>query len=422
MSKNKNKIYKIPILGFLILIIIGSIFLKLPICNNNKISFIDSLFVATSGVCITGYTPVILANQFTWIGQVIILVMVEIGALGFMTIIIFSANIIRKKIYFSDAMVFEDGELNANFKERAKNIVIYTLLIEIIGAILLSLKFIKVYGLQKGIWYSIFHSITAFCNSGFDIIGEKSFEPFTKDIYINCIIMGLIVIGGIGFPVLEDIFKTKKLKFQSKIVLISTLLILLFSIIYIKLMEPNLTVLQVCFTSVTLRTAGFSTIDMSNCSQATKMIATFLMFIGGAPGSTAGGIRVVAFSVLVISIISTLKNRREVIVLDRRIGVKTIIKSITITGWAFISVLFGIIVMLSFDNIGLQNIVFHCVGAFSNTGLGIFPTSNLNIFGKFMIMILMFIGRLGPIVAFRVFFDTGEKDNNIKYVEGELML
>lgn len=428
MDKSREKLYSVPFIGFILIILIGAMILKTPICNQKEISFMDSLFVSTSSVCITGYTPVVLSEQFNWLGQLVLLILVELGALGFMTVIIFIASVTQKRMNFSDVMLLEDGELNAGFKEKAKRIIKYTFIIQSIGAILLSLRFVPIYGLARGMWYSIFHSITAFCNSGFDIIGANSFQPFTDDVYINFIIMTLIVLGGIGFLVLEDLVNAyknktlKKLRFQSKIVLITTGILLLFSVIYIKIMDPELTILQCMFTAVTLRTAGFSTIDMGKCSQATKMIGTILMFIGGAPGSTAGGIRVVVFAVLMLSIISSLRNRKQVVAFYRTINENTIMKAITITGWGFLSVLVGVIIMSFLNDFGLQNIIFHCVGAFSDTGLGLVPTSLLNSIGKIVIMCLMFIGRLGPIVAFRIFFNTTKENENIKYVDGQIML
>lgn len=428
MNKSKKRLYKIPILGFLIIIFIGAVILKLPICNYQPISFMDSLFVSTSGVCITGYTPVVLVQQFTWVGQLILIMLVQIGALGFMTFIVSIATITKRKLNFSDILLIDDGEISGNFKEKIKNIVKYTFIIESIGAGLLSIRFIKIYGFSKGIWYGIFHSVTAFCNSGFDIIGVNSFEPFRNDYFVNIIIMTLIILGGIGFLVIDDIvqaWKNKsigKLRFQSKIVLVTTGILLAFSVGYIKLMEPHLTLIEAMFTAVTLRTAGFSTINMANCSNATIMMGIILMFIGGAPGSTSGGIRIVVFAVLVLSMIATLKNKKEVVVFYRKIRMDTIMKAITITGWSMLAVLVGVITMSFFNDIGLKNIIFHCVGSFSDTGLGLVPTSLLNSVGKVVIMTLMFIGRLGPIVAFRVFFNTEKENKDVKYVDAELML
>ena len=285
-----------------------------------------------------------------------------------------------------------------------------------------------IYGFLKGLWYGIFHSISAFCNAGFDIIGENSFADFTNDYYINFILIILIILGGIGFLVIEDLLKVwrnksiRSLNLQSKIVLITTGILLITSISLIKILEPNLSILQCIFTAVTLRTAGFSTINMASCTHATKMIGIILMFIGGAPGSTSGGIRIIVFSVLILSIVSTLKNRKEVVVFYRKINERTIMKSITITGVSLLAIFASVVIMTFFNDIGLENIIFHCVGAFSDTGLGIISSSVLNNIGKLTIMFLMFIGRVGPFTAFKVFFDTSTTQENIKYVDGELLL
>ena len=428
MNKSKKRLYKIPIFGFMAIILIGAIILKLPVCNTKPIAFIDSLFISTSGVCVTGYTPLVLSEQFTWIGQLILLLLVQVGALGFMTFIIFIATIIKKRINFSDIMLVEDGDVNANFRDRVKHIVKYTFIIEIIGGALLSLRFVPQFGWKKGLWYGIFHSVMAFCNAGFDILGDKSFMNYTNDYFVNFVMMFLIIFGGIGFLVLEDLINAwklktlKKLKFQSKIVLSATGILLIVSILLIKSLEPNLTWLQAMFSAVTLRTAGFYTINFAKCNQATKMISIILMFIGGAPDSTSGGIRIVTFSVLMLAIIATLKNRKEVVAFYRKIPESTIMKAITITGLSLFVVFIGTIILSFFNNLGLGNIIFHCVGSYSNTGLGIIDTSMLNLIGKITIIILMFIGRVGPLVAFRVFFDTNDTNSNVKYINGDLIL
>ncbi len=429
----KKRIYIVPILGFSLAILIGAILLSLPACNNSPISFIDSLFVATSGICVDGFSTVVISEQFNYLGKIVLLILNEIGALGFMSLIVFILTLNNKKVKIADIILAGDSindDMYAHIKERVKHIFYYTFTIEIIGAILLAIGFIPIYGFKEGIWYGIFHSVTAFCNAGFDIIGRNSLEYLKDDVYMNIVFMALIILGGIGFFVLEDLFaclknKTiKKLQFHSKLVLSTTILVLFVSVLLIKLMEPSLTLLQACFTSVTLRTAGFSTVNMAECSQATRIIAVILMFIGGAPGSTSGGIRIVVFAILILTIAGTLRNKKETVIFYREINQNMLRKAVTITGLSMFVILVAVILMIYFDDIGLENIIFHCVSAFSATGLGIMDLSILNVFGKIILMAIMFIGRVGPITAVSLFIVDKKQTNNgnIKFVEGKLML
>ena len=427
MNKSK-KLYKIPILGFLTIIIIGAVLLELPICKQKPIPFLDALFVSTSGTCITGFTPVVISEQFTFIGQLVLLTLIELGALGFMTVIVTIATLAQKKVTVSDAMLFENGDFQAGFKQRARNIVRFTLVIEAIGAILLSFRFVPIFGLAKGIWYSIFHSIAAFCNSGFDILGRASFSGFANDYYVNFVVMALIILGGIGFLVLEDLINAwkkksiKHLRLQSKIVLVTTAALITIPTIIIKITEPSLNLIQSMFITVNLRTAGFYSTNMANLTQGTKLLSILLMFIGGAPGSTSGGIRIITFAVLILAMLSTLKNRKEVVVFYRKISGAYIMKAITITGLSMFVILIAVITIALTSNLGLEGIIFNCVSAYSTVGLGLISTSVLNSIGKIAIMLLMFIGRVGPMVAFRLFFDTNDEDEDVEHVDGELIL
>ena len=427
MNKSK-KLYKIPILGFLSIIIIGAVLLELPICKQKPIPFLDALFVSTSGTCITGFTPVVISEQFTFIGQLVLLTLIELGALGFMTVIVTIATLAQKKVTVSDAMLFENGDFQAGFKQRARNIVRFTLVIEAIGAILLSFRFVPIFGLAKGIWYSIFHSIAAFCNSGFDILGRASFSGFANDYYVNFVVMALIILGGIGFLVLEDLINAwkkksiKHLRLQSKIVLVTTAALITIPTIIIKITEPSLNLIQSMFITVNLRTAGFYSTNMANLTQGTKLLSILLMFIGGAPGSTSGGIRIITFAVLILAMLSTLKNRKEVVVFYRKISGAYIMKAITITGLSMFVILIAVITIALTSNLGLEGIIFNCVSAYSTVGLGLISTSVLNSIGKIAIMLLMFVGRVGPMVAFRLFFDTNDEDEDVEHVDGELIL
>lgn len=425
----KKRIYLVPILIFLIIIILGAIILHLPICNNKPISFLDSLFMSASGICVNGFSTVNISEQFTLFGQIILAILTEIGALGFMSIVMFILSLRNRRVDLFKTMLAGDSineNIYANVKQRSKNICKYTFIIEFIGALLLSLRFIPMFGLEKGIWYSIFHSITAFCNAGFDLFGTTSLNIFQNDVYINIIFIVLIILGGIGFFVIEDILihkkRLKKIQFQSKIVLSSTAFLLILSMFLIKIMEPNFTILNSAFTAVTLRTAGFSTVNIANCNLVTKLLFIVLMFIGGAPGSTSGGIRIVVFVILILTTSATLRNKRDIIVFNKKINNSYIRKSVTIVVLSLVLIFVSIIAFMYLDNIGPLNIIFHCFSTFSAVGFGLVNASVLNAYGKIITIILMFIGRVGPISAISLFLIDRKTSENIIYPDGNLIL
>ena len=291
MLKDKN-IYVIPCLGFLSVILVGWIVLMLPTCNNGNVTLFDALFTAVSATCVNGLTTVNLSTEYSFLGQLAIAIITEIGAIGFVTFISFILSFKKKRMSLSETLLLSSA-LNDNhygkLKQRLKEVIKYTIVIQIIGAILLAVDFIPRFGIKNGIWYSIFHSITAFCNAGFDIIGDNSLVIFAKNIYVNIVFIILMFLGSIGYFVIEDIIGCIKKKsflhisFHTKIVLTASLIIYLISIILLKIAEPNLTWLEAVFTSVTARTTGFSTINMAGTLPITKLIISFLMIIGGAP-------------------------------------------------------------------------------------------------------------------------------------------
>lgn len=430
MLKNK-RIFLIPIVGFISIIFIGAILLKLPISTTEKITFKDALFTATSSVCVNGLVTVNIANTFTFFGQIIIATITNIGAIGFITFILYLMSLRNKKMPLSKTLLIS-SILNTNdyhnLKQKMKEVMKYTIRIEAIGAIFLSIKLIPIYGLKKGVWCSIFHSITAFCNAGLDIFGGSSLMDFKNDIYINIVLILLMISGGIGFFVIEDIIKCLKKKnfnnmqFYSKIILSTTMLIFGISIILIRILEPNLSWTQVLFMSVTPRTTGFYTTNISEYNVITKILTIMLMFIGGAPGSTSGGIRVVAFAVIVLTTIDTLKSKNEVVVFYKKINLLTIRQAITNITLSIIIVLVGWISLIFIENVGTLNLLFTTVSASSATGLTLVDIGSLNINSQYIIMLLMFIGRIGPVSAISVFTRIKKEKSDVEYVSGNLVI
>ena len=430
MLKDKN-IYLIPCLGFLSIILVGWIVLMLPICNNGEITSFDALFTAVSATCVNGLTTVNLNVNYSFLGQLVIAIITEIGAIGFVTFISFIVSLKKKKMSLSETLLLSSA-LNDNhygkLKQRLKEVVKYTIVIQLIGAILLAVDFIPRFGIKTGIWYSIFHSITAFCNAGFDIMGDNSLGLFAKNIYVNIIFIILMFLGSIGYFVIEDIIGCIKKKsflhisFHTKIVLISSAIIYLLSIILIKIAEPNLTVLEAIFTSVTARTTGFSTINMSETLPITKLILSFLMLIGGAPGSTSGGIRITSIAILVLTVRATLRNKKDIVIFYKKIDLQTIRQAITNIVICCTLVLISMFVMEKVQVMRLDNNLFMCASAFSATGLSVTNVAEMNFASKIILTALMYIGRVGPISILSILILKKKENQNIEYVSGNVML
>lgn len=430
MLKDKN-IYVIPCLGFLSVILVGWIVLMLPICNNGNVTPFDALFTAVSATCVNGLTTVNLSTEYSFLGQLAIAIITEIGAIGFVTFISFILSFKKKRMSLSETLLLGSALNDNNYgklKQRLKEVIKYTIVIQIIGAILLAVDFIPRFGIKNGIWYSIFHSITAFCNAGFDIIGDTSLEIFAKNIYVNIVFIILMFLGSIGYFVIEDIIGAIKKKrfihisFHTKIVLTASLIIYLVSIMLLKIAEPNLTWLEAVFTSVTARTTGFSTINMAGTLPITKLIISFLMIIGGAPGSTSGGIRITSIAILALTVRATLRNKKDVIVYYKKIDLQTIRQAITNIVICAMLVLISMFIMEKVQIMRLDNNLFMCASAFSATGLSVTNVANMNFTSKVILEALMYIGRVGPISILSILIFKKKENQNIEYVSGNVML
>ena len=430
MLKDKN-IYLIPCLGFLSVILVGWIVLMLPTCNNGNVTPFDALFTAVSATCVNGLTTVNLSTEYSFLGQLAIAIITEIGAIGFVTFISFILSFKKKRMSLSETLLLSSA-LNDNhygkLKQRLKEVIKYTIVIQIIGAILLAVDFIPRFGIKNGIWYSIFHSITAFCNAGFDIIGDTSLEIFAKNIYVNIVFIILMFLGSIGYFVIEDIIGCIKKKrfihisFHTKIVLTASLIIYLVSIMLLKIAEPNLTWLEAVFTSVAARTTGFSTINMAGTLPITKLIISFLMIIGGAPGSTSGGIRITSIAILALTVRATLRNKKDVVVYYKKIDLQTIRQAITNIVICAMLVLISMSIMEKVQIMRLDNNLFMCASAFSATGLSVTNVANMNFTSKVILEALMYIGRVGPISILSILIFKKKENQNIEYVSGNVML
>lgn len=445
---NKMKPTQIMVLGFATIIIIGALLLNLPISTKSgeSIGFLDALFTSTSSVCVTGLVVVDTATYWSMFGQIIIIGLIQIGGLGFMTATTLFALLIKKKINLRERLLLQEslnqGDLSGLVK-LTRYVIIMTLTVEGIGALLLSTVFIPQFGLSRGIWYSIFHAISAFCNAGFDLMGSvsgpfSSLTAYVNNFTLTMTISLLIILGGIGFPVMIDIIKMRKFsKFNlhSKIVLISTVILISIGMIFMFLVEFNNPatlgrldfggkLLAAFFQSVTARTAGFNTIDLSLMHQASIFIMIILMFIGSSPASTGGGIKTTTLATLILSVRSFVYNKSDIELFGRRIENSTVRKSLGIFVLGITVVVLGtLVISLSEPSFSLMDVGFEVVSAIATVGLSIGGSPSLSIIGKIFIMIFMFMGRVGSLTILMAISSTGiKKHQTIRYPEGKIIV
>ena len=439
---------RVMVIGFGLVILLGGLMLNLPIATKNgeSIGLLNSIFTATSAVCVTGLVVVDTGTYWSEFGQFIIITLIQIGGLGFMTIATMFSLLTRKKINLRERLLIQEslnqGDLSGLVK-LTRYIILMTFSIEVIGALLLSIVYIPVLGFFRGVWYSIFHSISAFCNAGFDLMGTiagkfSSLTSFVDNSLINFVICGLIILGGIGFPVLLDVInnrKYSKLNIHSKIVINTTGILIAIGIFFIFINEFNNKgtlgnlntkekVLSSIFQSVTLRTAGYNTIDLTLLSESTLFFMVILMLIGASPASTGGGIKTTTIATLFLTVKAFIFEKGDIEVYQRRISDSTVKKSLGLFFIGVFTVLFGILI-LSIVNPGftLLESTFEVVSAFATVGLSIGGTPELTSAGKIIIMILMFLGRVGSLTIFVALLSKNSKIKpKIRYPEGKIIV
>lgn len=424
---NSKRIYFIPVIGFFIIIMVASLLLFLPISNNKPIEYKDALFVSTSAVSTTGLSTVVVTDQFNFFGQLIIAVLMEIGAYGFIVIVSYIWSVRNKRISFSNMILINDSISSNDFKLMKEHLLFIgklMLKVQIWGAIFYAIKFIPRFDLLNGIWYSIFHSISAFSNGGFDII---NFYYFKDDIYIQIVTIVLMFLGSLGILVIEDIKNNKsrkfnRLKLQTQIVLAVSIVVIIVPSIIMTMIEPNCNIINSAFITISSRSTGFVVYQMNLLSVASRVMLIILMLIGGGPASTSGGIRILPFSIVGATIIATLKGQNQTILFNKKIPEFLIKKSFVIVT-LFIVILFILISLFyTLNNIGLENIIFECVSAATNTGFSVSDYSQINFAGELILIILMFIGRVGPLSIFLVFLKEDHKGSFIEYPEGNIVI
>lgn len=438
-SKNYSLTYpKIVALGFALIILIGTVLLMLPVSSRGEeISFIDAFFTATSATCVTGLVTYDTATTWSLFGQIVILCLIQIGGLGFLTVIAFVSGIIKKRMSLKEKMLLKDavGSLNiGGGKNLVRSVLLLTLCCEVTGAIILSTRFIPLAGVTKGIYLSVFTSISAFCNAGFDLMGSfvpsSSLTTVNNDPVIIITVSLLIIIGGLGFIVWQDMrdkrFNFKGFSIHTKLVLtITSFILVVCTALFLAFEYANektladmpawQKVLNAFFANVTTRTAGFNSIDTAGLTSASKMLTIMLMFIGGSSGSTAGGVKTTTIGVLVLCVISTLRNKDDVNAFDHRINNTAIKKAISIVFINLAEIVTATFLILLFQKgFTLIDVLFECTSAIGTVGMSTGITPELCTASKIVIIFLMYVGRLTSLIFALMFISLRAKTTTQK--------
>lgn len=442
-------------LSFFLIIVAGSILLYLPWLQQpgQHVSFLDCFFTATSATCVTGLSSVTIATAFNNWGHLVIMLLIQFGGLGFMTIMAGFILLLKNRISLTQQLAVRDllnrrGLFNIN--SFLKEIVLITIFIESFGAVFMSIALIPQFGILHGIWQAVFLAVSAFCNAGFDILGSTSLIAYRNNWLICGIVMLLITIGGIGFAVWYDIkeyYANLRLRRQkelprrawqslsthSQIALIASAVLIVLPALLILLQEATNPktlagetyvgkILQALFQSVTLRTAGFASVDIGSLTSATKLLMLPVMFIGGSPGGTAGGIKTTTAVLIFCFIISLIKNRAHVSIFKRTIPTALLHKSLAVGGISVVFLSISIYLLSLTETAPIFDLAFEAVSALATVGLSTGITATLSGWGKLIIIILMFAGRIGIVTLIFSLIDPSEVVSRRQYPSGHVLV
>lgn len=421
--------FQLIILGFAGVILLGTVLLMLPVSSLDKVptSFHEALFTATSAVCVTGLVVKDTGSYWSLTGQTIILVLIQIGGLGVVTVAASVSLLSGKKISLMQRSTMQDA-ISApkvgGIVRLTRFILKGTFLIEAAGTLLLLPAFLPDYG-GKGIWLAVFHAISAFCNAGFDLLGTAanafpSLTGYSENVLVNTVIMLLIIIGGIGFLTWDDIYTNKldfkRYRMQSKIILMTTVCLIVFPAVFfftcdLKKLSTGKRLLAAVFQSVTTRTAGFNTVNISGLSEASKAFMILLMLIGGSPGSTAGGMKTTTFTVLILNAIATFRSQENAGAFGRRLEYHVIKNAATIAMLYFTLFFCGGIAISVYEGLPLLDCLFEAASAMGTVGLTLGITPGLHIFSQTVLILLMYLGRVGGLTLIYAVFSGKNKKN-----------
>lgn len=429
------------ILGFMGAILIGTLFLMMPFSSSGEenISFLTALFTITSAVCVTGLSVIDVGKELSTAGQIILLIFIQLGGLGIMTFSSFILLLIGKKITYEERELLKEErnlENNGGILWFLKKIILTVVIIEGTGALFLALRFAQDMEIKKAVYYGIFHSVSAFCNAGFSLF-STNLEKYAGSFVVTMTTAYLIIIGGIGFTVIDSILfatrkKVKRFDLTSKVaILVSMILVILGTVLFLILEYNNREtigemsflkkILASFFQSVTTRTAGFNSVPFGNLTEGSVFLFCILMFIGASPGSTGGGIKTTTFGVIIFYVISVVKKRESVVIFNRRIGWEVLNRAIVVLILALLYVGIITLIIVSIDEFTLEQTIFEVVSAFATTGLSLGITPELGTISRILIICTMFLGRLGP-MTFALALGGSNKVDKIQFPKENILV
>lgn len=407
-------------MGFALIIVTGTLLLMLPAASRDSVPlpFIDALFTAASASCVTGLVVCDTYSQFTLFGQIVILVLIQIGGLGFMTIAILFSMILKKKIGLKERGLLMESVSTLQIGgvvRLVRRILLGTAVFELAGAALLSLRFCQEFGLGTGLWYGLFHAVSAFCNAGFDILGRitpyGSLVPYAHDPLVILPIAALIVVGGVGFVVWDDIWEHRgrfsRYRLHTKIVLVTTATLIVVPVLLFLLLErdaslagraPGEKLLCALFQAITPRTAGFNSVPIDQMSSGGTMLTMILMFVGASPGSTAGGIKTTTLVVMLLSLVSYARHQDgDLNIFHRRLETGTLRRAYCSAGLYGLMALTGCFLLTAVQGFSIEDTLYEALSAIGTVGLTRGITQQLNLISKMVIILLMYAGRVGSL-------------------------
>ena len=442
--KNKSfSPYMTILLSFMVVTILGGILLSLPISMRygKSVKLIDGFFIATSAICVTGLSSIDIGSVYNIFGQMVILVLIQLGGLGVITFTSVIIIMISKKIgYYTKKIVQEDINIDTTFKieEYVKKVILSVIVIEFIGTVILFFEFIKKFGFLKAVYYSFFHSVSAFCNAGFSLFSDNLYG-FKNSFIINMTIPLLIFLGGIGFSTILNCYnvlrkKEKRLTSTTKLSIKISIFLVIIGMIAMLILEysnkstiGNLSFGQKLeasfFQSVTTRTAGFNTISILGLKRSTSLLFVILMFIGASPGSTGGGIKTTTIGLIILGTLATLKNKDTIEYDKRSVSWRIYSKAITVLFISLIYTTICVFLLILFErNKNLLDLVFEVFSAFGTVGLSRNLTPSLADISKFILIVTMFVGRVGPLTIALALSKSNLKKGRYTYPQENILI
>lgn len=444
---------RVLVFGFLGVILLGGFLLWLPVCNQKPIAFMDALFTSVTAVCVTGLVTITPATQFTLLGKLILLTLIQVGGLGVIACAVSFFLILRKKITLRERIVIQETynmDRPGGIVGLVRKVILGTFVVEGAGAFFYAIQFVPEFGLIRGIWYGVFHSVSAFCNAGIDILGDGSLTEYAASPIVNVTTMTLIILSGLGFTVWFDVIENGKriykhevpkrwwftrLKLHSKLAIIMTISLIMIGTFFVFVIEYNnpetigemplwQKLMASMFQSVTNRTAGFATISQAGLHTETKLLNSILMFIGGSPGGTAGGVKTTTFAMLFMSCMTFVRGGNDIECMGRKISVDNFRTGFSVVMLAFAAGFMGTFLILIFepDDVLLVNIIYETASAIGTVGLTADLTPNLCRMSQAVLMLLMFIGRLGPMTLVLLFTGRSNPRDKIRELPEERIM